>query len=186
MPSLVRYDQRMTMCFDRTGMHYRSWRFGHDHRRCWGRVVGVAVALIVFIPSAALAARDATRREARRIEQTALAACAVKQRYLIAAGDAEGHVPCRTPRPPRVSTVNPSFAYSYAVGEQWSGALLHRSSHHSTHWSIVATQGSGINPCSYWNRHAPPPVIRDLELKGTDKYGYAEECDPPTSFVGGQ
>jgi hypothetical protein len=85
-----------------------------------------------------------------------------------------------------VSTVSSQYAYSYVVGERWSGALLRRPSFRSTAWMIVATQGSGINSCSYWLHHAPPQVVFDLELMGANTSGYSERCAQPATNIGGQ
>ena len=61
--------------------------------------------------------------------QTVLTACDAVQRRLDRCWEFRRScaLPWRTHRPAPVSTINPLYAYSYVVGEQWSGALLRRS-----------------------------------------------------------
>lgn len=142
-------------------------------------VVGVLM-LVGLWADVASGSRKATGKEATAVDAPALKACDAKQRELIAAGDSSGQVPCHRRAAPRISTVNPRFGFSYETGEQWSGALVHRSTARSEDWRIVATQGSGINSCRYWLQHAPTAVVRDLDLEGVSSDGSrVEHCGAP-------
>ena len=109
-------------------------------------------------------ARSATGREATRIHRLVLPACNADQRQL-----AHGK-PCRAIHRPKVSTVDPRYAFAYVTGEGWSGELVKRTTPHSTRWRIVAISGNGVNSCSYWASRSSIRVVVDLHLLGERGY----------------
>ena len=143
------------------------------------------VAATVMCASASLfcalaaADRSPTRMEARAMNAAALADCRTQERGLGPVGTA-----CRITSayfgtlggPARVSTVDARYGYVAVGAEQFSGALLKRTSPHSEDWRVVATQGSGINECSYWDAHASPGVVSDLRLFGAISGEETEYC----------
>ena len=42
---------------------------------------------------------------------------------------------------------------------------------------MIGTQGGGIGECSYWRKHAPRAVLKDLHVSGlTDSSGTVGNC----------
>jgi hypothetical protein len=144
----------------------------------WFRPLGLLLLLALGAASQAVADSVATPTEGRRITAKAMAACDALQKQLKSEGDSNALLRCRSPRPPRVSTVDRRYAYSFVVGDQWSGALMRRPSGHSEDWKITATQGSQTDTCSYWTARAPSDVVNDLRLTGvlTVSTGFEGVC----------
>ncbi len=118
-------------------------------------VVPTVLVLAVLGTSPAIAAdRAPTKAERRAIERKALKVCGRA---------APG--PCTFHRA-RVSTRNARFAWAVVTGEGFSGALLERATKHAKRFRVAATQGGGIGTCTYWRRHAPDGVLRDLRVHG--------------------
>lgn len=119
------------------------------------RRISLALTLLASLVLAAPAAADRKATQAER--------AAIKPVVLDVCDSAAG--PC-TFHGARVSTANARFAWANATNEGFSGALMKRPTRRSRRWRVVATQGGGIGECSYWRKHAPRAVLRDLRIKG--------------------
>jgi hypothetical protein len=110
----------------------------------------VAVGLVASSP--AIADRSATKAERAAIERVTMKRCNAP----------DG---CRFRRA-RISTRNARYAWADILGEGVSGMLLKRPSSHSRRFKVVGFQGGGIGECTYWRKHAPRSVLRDLDIDG--------------------
>jgi hypothetical protein len=119
------------------------------------RRISLALTLLATLAIAAPAAAD---RKATKAERAA-----IKPVVFDVCDSSAG--PCRF-HGARISTANPRFAWANATNEGFSGALMKRPTRRSRQWRVVATQGGGIGECSYWRKHAPRAVLRDLRIKG--------------------
>ena len=114
--------------------------------------------VLPLLAALALAAPAAADRKATKAERAA-----IKPVVLDVCGSSAGE--CRF-HGARVSTADGRFAWANATNEGFSGALVKRPTRRSHRWRVVATQGGGIGECSYWRKHAPRAVLRDLRIKG--------------------
>jgi hypothetical protein len=119
------------------------------------RRISLALTLLAALALAAPAAADrkATKAERAAIKPVALDACGSPP------GGCKFHGA-------RVSTANARFAWGDVTGEGFSGVLVKRPTRRSDRWRVVASQGGGIGSCSYWRKHAPRAVLRDLRIVG--------------------
>ena len=113
---------------------------------------------LTLLAGLALAAPAQADRAATKVERAA-----IKPVVLDRCDSGAG--PC-TFHGARVSTANARFAWADATNEGFSGALMKRPTRRSRQWRVVAIQGGGIGECSYWRKHAPRDVLRDLRIKG--------------------
>ncbi len=130
------------------------------------RRISLALTLLAALALAAPAAADrrATKAEKAAIKPVALASCQSP------AGECRFHGA-------RVSTANARFAWANVTNEGFSGALLKRPTRRSHRFRVIGTQGGGIGECSYWRKHAPRAVLRDLRIKGlVDDSGDVRNC----------
>jgi hypothetical protein len=84
--------------------------------------------------------------------------------------------------PPRVSTVNPRFGWiGVSAGDEYLGMVVRRSTRVAGDWHVIAREGSGAEPCSYWSRHVPSSVLWDLRITGFNGQDPTRCGQPPTA-----
>jgi hypothetical protein len=147
---------------DRARLPRRMARAG-DRRLVAAAAVAVVFGLVPTPPASA--DRAPSKAERAAIKPLALKTC-------------NGSAPQEcTFHGARISTARARFAWANVTGEGFSGALLKRPSRRSLRFRVVATQGGGIGECSYWRRHAPRAVLRDLRISGLiDDSGTVRNC----------